>query len=171
MSLRTIMIFPEFNNMDIIDEIRDKYDPLAKLVRPHITIVFPFEMDIANDELCMIIENRFRDFKSFEIEMKGFSKCEDRFGNYLFLNMIKGAETIIQLHDLLYSNEFSAFDLGMPFIPHMTVGKLKTVDDLNDAYESVAGNKTVFKSIITKISVEMIGENEESIIVIEKRLN
>lgn len=59
----------------------------------------------------------------------------------------------------------------MPFIPHMTVGKLKTVDDLNDAYESVAGNKIVFKSIITKISVEMIGENEESIIVIEKRLN
>ena len=84
--------------------------------------------------------------------------------------MIKGAETIIQLHDLLYSNEFSAFDLGMPFIPHMTVGKLKTVDDLNDAYESVAGNITVFKSIITKISVEMIGENEESIIVIEKKL-
>lgn len=170
MSLRTIMIFPEFNNMDIIDEIRDKYDPLAKLVRPHITIVFPFEMDITNDELSMFLENRFRDFKSFEIEMKDFSKCEDRFGNYLFLNMIKGAETIIQLHDLLYSNEFSTFDLGMPFIPHMTVGKLKTVDDLNDAYESVAGNKTVFKSIITKISVEMIGENEESIIVIEKKL-
>ena len=170
MSLRTIMIFPEFNNMDIIDEIRDKYDPLAKLVRPHITIVFPFEMDIANDELCMIIENRFRDFKSFEIEMKGFSKCEDRFGNYLFLNMIKGAETIIQLHDLLYSNEFSAFDLGMTYVPHMTVGKLKTVDELNKAYDAVKENKNIFKSIVTKIFVEMIGENDESIIVIEKKL-
>ena len=99
MSLRTIMIFPEFDNIDIIDEIRAKYDPLAKLVRPHITIVFPFEMEITNDELSMILENRLRDIKSFEIEMQGFSKC-----------------------------------------------------------------------IITKISVEMIGENEESIIVIEKKL-
>lgn len=170
MSLRTIMIFPEFDNIDVIDEIRAKYDPLAKLVRPHITIVFPFEMEITNDELSMILENRLRDIKSFEIEMQGFSKCEDRFGNYLFLNVVKGTEIITQLHDLLYSNEFAEFDLGIPYMPHMTVGKLKTVDDLNNAYDSVMGNKTLFKCIITKISVEMIGENEESIIVIEKKL-
>lgn len=170
MSLRTIMIFPEFDNIDVIDEIRAKYDPLAKLVRPHITIVFPFEMEITNDELSMILENRLRDIKSFEIEMQGFSKCEDRFGNYLFLNVVKGTEIITQLHDLLYSNEFGEFDLGIPYMPHMTVGKLKTVDDLNNAYDSVMGNKTLFKCIITKISVEMIGENEESIIVIEKKL-
>ena len=161
------MIFPEFDNIDVIDEIRAKYDPLAKLVRPHITIVFPFEMEITNDELSMILENRLRDIKSFEIEMQGFSKCEDRFGNYLFLNVVKGTEIITQLHDLLYSNEFAEFDLGIPYMPHMTVGKLKTVDDLNNAYDSVMGNKTLFKCIITKISVEMIGENEESIIVIE----
>ena len=164
------MIFPEFDNIDIIDEIRAKYDPLAKLVRPHITIVFPFEMEITNDELSIILENRLRDIKSFEIEMQGFSKCEDRFGNYLFLNVVKGTEIITQLHDLLYSNEFGEFDLEIPYMPHMTVGKLKTVDDLNNAYDSVMGNKTLFKCIITKISVEMIGENEESIIVIEKKL-
>ena len=170
MSLRTILIFPEFDNMDIIDEIREKYDPLAELVRPHITIVFPFEMDITNHELSMIIENRFRNIESFEIEMQGFSKCEDRFGNYLFLNIVNGAEIITQLHDLFYSNEFSAFDLKIPFVPHMTVGKLKTVDELNDAYNSIKGNMIMFKSEITKISVEMIGENEESIVVIEKNL-
>ena len=164
------MIFPEFNNMDIIDEIRDKYDPLAKLVRPHITIVFPFEMDITNDELSMFLENRFSDIEAFEIELKGFSKCEDRFGNYIFLNVVNGAEIITQLHDLLYSNEFNSFDLGMTYVPHMTVGKLKTVDELNKAYDVVKDNKTLFKSIVTKISVEMIGENEESIIVIEKKL-
>ena len=78
------MIFPEFDNIDIIDEIREKYDPLSELVRPHITIVFPFEMDITNEELSIIIENRFKNIESFVIEMQGFSKCEDRFGNYLF---------------------------------------------------------------------------------------
>ena len=145
MSLRTIMIFPEFDNIDIIDEIREKYDPLSELVRPHITIVFPFEMDITNEELSIIIENRFKNIESFVIEMQGFSKCEDRFGNYLFLNVVTGMENITQLHDLLYSNEFSAFN-------------------------SVKDNEAVFKSRITKISVEMIGENEESIIIIEKQL-
>ena len=52
----------------------------------------------------------------------------------------------------------------------MTVGKLKTADELNDAYNSIKENRTMSKSKITKISVEMIGENEESIIVIEKNL-
>lgn len=36
MNLRTIMIFPDFENIEEIDKIRNKYDPLAKLVRPHI---------------------------------------------------------------------------------------------------------------------------------------
>lgn len=171
MSLRTIMIFPEFNNIDVIDRIREKYDPLEELVRPHITIVFPFELDITNNDLSIIIENRFSKIESFEIEMQGFSKCEDGFGNYLFLNVIKGADSITQLHDLLYSNEFSAFDLGIPYIPHMTVGKFDDANQLKYAYNSVKENNTLFKSRIAKISVEMIGDNEESIIVIEKKLN
>ena len=53
---------------------------------------------------------------------------------------------------------------------HMTVGKLRTTTRLNEAYDSVKENNIVFKSKITKISVEVIGENEESIIVIEKEL-
>lgn len=38
MNLRTIIIFSEFKNMGVIDKIREQYDSLAKLVRPHITI-------------------------------------------------------------------------------------------------------------------------------------
>ena len=110
---------------------------MSELVRPHITIVFSFEMDITNEELSIIIENRFKNIESFIIEMQGFSKCEDRFGNYLFLNVVTGMENITQL---------------------------------NDAFNSVKDNEAVFKSRITKISVEMIGENEESIIIIEKQL-
>lgn len=45
------MIFPQFNNIEIINEIRHRYDPLANLLRPHITLVFPFESDMTNDEV------------------------------------------------------------------------------------------------------------------------
>lgn len=41
MNLRTIMIFPSFENMKLIDSIREKYDPLAKLIRPHLLLFFP----------------------------------------------------------------------------------------------------------------------------------
>jgi len=43
MSKRTVMIFPAFENMHIIERLRKKYDPLCNLVQPHITLVFPFE--------------------------------------------------------------------------------------------------------------------------------
>ena len=39
---RDILIFPKFKNINKIQELRNKYDPLANLIAPHITIVFPF---------------------------------------------------------------------------------------------------------------------------------
>ena len=54
MAQRTIMIFPDFEQMEIIESIREKYDPLYQLVKPHITVVFPFDMDVSNEELSKI---------------------------------------------------------------------------------------------------------------------
>lgn len=164
------MIFPDFDNMQVIDNIREKYDPLAKLVRPHITIVFPFDIEISNDDLSHILDIRLDGIEPFEIELQGFSKCEDRFGNYLFLNVIKGADHITNIHDALYNNEFNICDSGLQYIPHITVGKTSDVEELNKAYEDIKDNRCRFVSVINKISVEMIGKNEESIIIIEKHL-
>ena len=65
--LRTIMIFPQFENIEIIDEIRDRYDPLAKLVRPHITLVFPFESEMTNDEIEEKLTSSLKGVKPFEL--------------------------------------------------------------------------------------------------------
>ena len=48
---RDILIFPKFKNINKIQELRDKYDPLANLIAPHITIAFPFSDNISNEEL------------------------------------------------------------------------------------------------------------------------
>ena len=58
MAQRTIMIFPDFEQMEIIESIREKYDPLYQLVKHHITVVFPFDMDVSNEELSKILERR-----------------------------------------------------------------------------------------------------------------
>lgn len=170
MSLRTIMIFPEFENIEIIDSIRKKYDPLADLVRPHITIVFPFESRMSNKELSEILENRLKSVKAFKIKLQGISRQEDTFGNYLFLDVLQGQEEICAIHRMLYDNEFKEYDLGRQYVPHMTIGKLPTVEMLNEAYDEVKSTKESFIAIVNKVSVEMIGDNEESIIIIEKNL-
>jgi len=168
---RTIMIFPEFDNIDSIDRIRSKYDPLAELVRPHITLVFPFESDITNDDIRNVLDTRLEEIRKFNLTLHGFSKqIDEKFGNSLFLNVTGGYDEIVKIHDILYANEFKRFDAGYPYIPHMTVGKLPTVGELDKAYDDALSCTEVFSTKVTKISVEMIGEHEESIIIIEKEL-
>lgn len=83
---------------------------------------------------------------------------------------MQGTKELSDIHDLLYANEFAGVDLGLPYKPHMTIGKLPTADVLAEAYVKVKDLKETFSTVVEKISVEMIGENEESIIVIEKKL-
>ena len=166
--LRTILIFPQLNNIEIIDEIRNRYDPLAKLIRPHITLVFPFESEITNDELDAELTRCVEHIAPFELELRGFSKTND---HYLFMNIDKGKDMVKSIHNNLYSNYFNKYDSGLSYIPHMTVGKLNSVQELDEAYEYVSKIDSRFKTIVSKISVEMIGEHEESIIVFEKILN
>ena len=92
MNLRTIMVFPDFKNMEIIDNIRNQYDPLAKLVRPHITLVFPFKDQMSNEELAGILDVRLKFVQPFKIKLGGISKRVDTFGNYLFLNVLQGID-------------------------------------------------------------------------------
>ena len=163
---RTIMIFPQLENVEIIDEIRDRYDPLAKLVRPHVTIVFPFESEMTNAELEEELSRSLNNVSPFELVLHGFSKAMD---NCLFLDVEKGKEIIEAIHDDLYSNRFKEFDPGFAYeyIPHVTVGKFDSEQDLNEAYEQVKDIDVSFQTIVKKISVEMIGEHEESIIAFE----
>lgn len=170
MSLRTIMIFPEFKNMEIIDNIRNKYDPLAEKVRPHLTLVFPFESKMTDDDLSVILDNRLQTTKPFELKLGGISKQVDNFGNHLFLNVLQGTEELCFINQLLYENEFKEFDKGLHYIPHMTIGKLSTAEELDDAYNDIKSIKHTFNTIVNKISVEMIGENEESIVTVEVEL-
>lgn len=163
------MIFPEFENRDVIDEIRNKYDPLAHLVEPHITLVFPFESEMETEELlghlseCLTVP-------PFELELSGISMCADRFGNYLFLNVVRGCPEITTMHDNLYKGKLKAFASGYPYVPHLTVGKLPTWELLQKAYEDVGPCREVFRTKINKVAVEMIGEEDESNIVCEYEL-
>ncbi|MBP1889854.1 2'-5' RNA ligase [Clostridium moniliforme] len=171
MNTRTIMIFPEFENIDIINNIHKKYDPLADLVLPHITLVFPFDSEFTNEEINLYLKECLSDIKPFKVQLQGFSKQQDKYGNYLFLNVVQGMDVIKNIHDILYKDKLKQFDLGYDYIPHMTVGKLPSIELLDKAFDDVSKCNTKFSTIVKKISVEIIGEHEESIIIIEHELN
>lgn len=164
------MIFPELSNISIIDEIRDKYDPLAKHVRPHITLVFPFQSDITSEQLKKHLEYVLLGTQPFQVTLQGITPVQS-FGNYLFLNIIKGYDEIIDIHRRLYTNILAPIHpqwlKSGNYTPHMTVGKLETEDDYNAAADEVKNINYRFDTVVKKISVEIIDENEDSLIEME----
>ena len=101
------MIFPTFENIDIIDTIRGKYDPVAKDVAPHITLVFPFESEIPTSILMSHVTSKLTHIKPFSLTMKEII-MDDTTGFYLFLLLQNGNDVVKKIHeklneDLLFS--------------------------------------------------------------------
>ncbi|MGL5330516.1 MAG: 2'-5' RNA ligase family protein [Peptostreptococcaceae bacterium] len=168
------MIFPKFDNMGVINLIRDKYDPLANHVRPHITLVFPFYSEIDTIDLKKHITSVLQDFNKFEIILSSITPT-DSYGKYLFLNIQKGKDEIIQLHKRLYTGILESYYPKWieedEFLPHMTVGRFEDEEKFKCAINDTKDIKCKFKSIVNEISVEIIDENEDSIIEFNIDLN
>ena len=154
---RDILIFPQFDNIDKIQNIRNKYDELSQILPPHITLVFPFEIDLKNDEMKKKLSDICKSYNRFNIKCKGISFIKDENINkyYIFLNIVEGNDIIRNISIDIY-NKLLNKDLPQYYIPHITLGSVDVIVDidLNDCFETE----------ISKITVESIGDNEESFI-------
>lgn len=166
---RCIMIFPTFENGQVIDKIRGLYDPLESCIRPHITLVFPFDSPIETIELREHLSSVLTDIAPFEIILKEITPTNN-FGKYLFLNIQKGRDEIIELHKSLYTgilqNYYPEWLKGKDFFPHMTVGSFDSQEQFEAAISETRNIDDTFKTTVNEISVEIIDENENSIIEI-----
>ncbi|MGL5820944.1 MAG: 2'-5' RNA ligase family protein [Sarcina sp.] len=164
---RCIMIVPKFDNMDIINKIRRKYDPVEALVAPHITLVFPFESDLTEEEIKVHVENAIKDIKPFDIELQGIVSTES-FDNLMFLDVKKGNEELEKLHESLYTGILQKYRpkwlANSRFKAHMTVGKVAKRYDLLKVLSKLEAIQDVFKATITEVVVEVIGKDSSSII-------
>ena len=161
---RDILIFPKFDNIEELQEIRKKYDELYSIIPPHITLAFPFKDDISNDELKEKLQNLLTKTKPFKITCSGISLKEDKKINkfYIFLNIIEGAEILKTLHEKIYTDVLNKNKI-VDYTPHITLGS--TINEK----ENIKLN-SVFSTTVNSIVVESIGENEESIIEFEIKL-
>ena len=168
MKTRCVHIFPQFENISEIEAIREAYDNLFGLVAPHITIVFPFESALTNEQISEEIHKQISDFSPFKLTLKGFSKKVDRYGSFLFLDVVEGMDEIIKLHYKMHEGILkpyhSPWTLDGSYLPHMTVGRFKESLALDEAFEKVRGIPTSFSTTVNQVVVEIIGAHEESII-------
>lgn len=83
MLTRCIHLFPEFENIKINNDIREKIDPLADKIKSHITLVFPFQSKFTKDDLIKHLNESLKNISSFCIKLSKISAVES-LGYYLF---------------------------------------------------------------------------------------
>ena len=152
---RAIIIFPQFgSDTNLIQDIRNQYDPLAHKIAPHITLVFPFESDISSNELRQHLKNSLYEFKSFNLTLQRIIHGQE---NHLFLNITRGQKEVIEIHDLLYSRLLIGFlSKEHHYQPHLTVGRFKDLNAVKIAMNKLKYFDYKFETTIDKITTEII---------------
>lgn len=160
--LRAIVIFPKLSasSHDAIQAVRRAYDPLAAVIPPHLTLVFPFASDLSADALAAHLHAASRGIGPFALRLAGVSGSEDE---YLFLGVKRGNDDLIALHGQLYSGPLApCFDPRYTYTPHLTVGRLANpaafAAALDDARARLPG---AFATTVRAICAYRIGASGE----------
>lgn len=143
------------NQLKIINNLREKYDPDSFLIPPHITIVSPVS-ELTEGEFISHIEKVLGDFYSFPVHLCGLMETPD---HCLFILVKNGGEQITSLHDNLYTGILQKYiPKDYPFIPHLTLGCFEQNGIYNerlytDAYEEAVRLDINISAIFDSISI------------------
>jgi 2'-5' RNA ligase len=153
MQERVVVAFPRIQSVHEWAEIlsvRDRLDPLARKVPAHITLVFPFESAMSDFELEIHLRELVAQSQRFGVVFQGITAHENE---YLFLNIKRGNDQIIQLHDVLYSGALAMHHVRRhTFVPHVTVGRVRS-EEISGALEATAGVNRPIQADIEAIAV------------------
>lgn len=138
-------------------------------------MVFTFESSLTSIKLRDHLEKVLTDIGPFRLTMGDVIKIDNSLGMYLFLVLTEGNEDIKKLSSKLYTGILKPYKPEWlndeTFLPHMTIGSFTSKGNLNKAFKNVSVIKENFTTMVDKVSVEVIDENEDSIIEIEVSLN
>ena len=152
-SKRVVVAFPRVESAaewKQILSVRDRFDPLAGAIAPHLTLVFPFADALSDAALEQHLRSVVTDLPRFPLVLRDITAHENE---YLFLNVKRGNDELIHLHDALYTGALAPHHVRMnTFVPHVTVGRLPA-DELAAALDATAGLTGAIHASVDSISV------------------
>ena len=133
---RVVFVEPQIEDSEEIFNIFRKYNPDSSFVNPHICLVFPFESNLKTSVIQSLISNIFSKYSNFYIRLSGLSVSYEENNNFLFLNVIDGFNILKQMSYEIYNSLGDNAKFRGEYIPHITIGKSNSIEDINKIYES-----------------------------------
>jgi 2'-5' RNA ligase len=156
---RAIHIFPVLPELSDIEAVRASYDPLAGKIAPHVTLAFPFELELRADELAAHVRLATETTAPFELTVG----CpESKEAGYVWLPVMKGRTQVLHMHDQLYTGVLGGFRSGAhAYEPHLTVAHVPG-SKVADAFRAAQTLNIAGVAWIDRVVVERIAENDLS---------
>ena len=125
-----LVVYPDLEDDSKIQGLRKKYSPYYSVIKPHITLVFPFP-DMDREEIENHVSKILKNFTQFDLRLVGLVRS---FDNWLFLGIEEGNDKIVELHDQLYTGILREhLRKDIEFIPHVGLGLFKTDEEYQKA--------------------------------------
>jgi hypothetical protein len=146
-----IVAYPSIKKSDFdwIQDIRRLNDRMYEVIAPHFTFIFPTQK-LTIEKLVEHTVLKIEGQSKIPITLNSAILVEDdsKLFFHAFLVPSVGKQEIINLHDLLYTDELtSELRLDIPFIPHIGIGTnedraimQKLVDEINSLQIHLKGS-------------------------------
>lgn len=162
--------FLDLDQTHWISRFRLKHDDKSPIVPPHITLLFPTEVELIED-FCKEIVQLISQTKKFEVRFNSAvmipEKSEDNLSNYIFLVPDKGFWELLELHDLLYSGNFKYLRRpDIPFFPHITLGTNLGLLEAKTEVDMLNSMPLDFKILVNQINIMEIADPKKCRILV-----
>ena len=146
----------------LIDALRQKYDPQAGLLAPHITMMFPVPSSIDESSLVSHLEQLLSTCPPFPIRMAGLEQSAD---HYLFLVLQEGRAEVIHLHDRIYTGVLAPYlRTDLPYVPHVTLGAFDDGEHCSQALGDVERDRLNYECVLDRLHLVKINEDRSLIV-------
>jgi 2'-5' RNA ligase len=148
------VIWPDAETQKSVNEIRKKYDPHFTIIAPHITIIFPTDIEIPIEDVISRLANAVEGFRPFDVRLNRVSSVNllasdwpdgtaallayPNAENAIFLLSGKGSVEILELKERLSV----ALGLDTPLIqypPYLTLGQTLSKKAYEAALRALSG--------------------------------
>lgn len=167
MTKRYVVAYPRVADVaawqDIV-ALRERFDPIAHEIPAHLTLVFPFEDTMPDAELEAHLRQVLCGFSRFSVTFRGITAHENE---YLFLNVKRGNDTLVALHDAFYTGPLARHLVRLhTYVPHVTVGRLPA-HQLASALDATSAVVQTIDAVIDTISVRCMASDGTRAPVVE----
>ncbi len=156
--------FPAFEGLEAVEAFRRRHDPMAALVAAHLTLVFPFPTALTQLQVETHVRRVVSRWPPIPVTFRGVRLHANEF---VFLMAVRGAASIVGLHDKLYTRSIRPYlRRDLPYEPHITLARNASLAALENAHaeaeDTFPGEVSDVIRAVTLLALEQDGRIERS---------